>query len=112
MGNFYTHNANLKKRVESAPWATILPALEQNFSDPHELAPGNLEDAVEQIGLVLELVGELASEEIAPRAAEVDKIGARLVDGAVVYPEPMLHGFPCSARRGSWASRCRASTAA
>jgi len=93
VGNYYTQTPDLKRRVESAPWGTILPALEQNFTDSHELAPGNLEDAVEQIGMVLELVGEIASAEIAPRAAEVDRIGAKLEGGKVVYPEPMQHSF-------------------
>ena len=90
MGNFYTGTPDLRHRIETTPWERFIPALEANFIDEDELAPENLDEAVEQIGMVLELVGEMAAEEIAPRAAEVDRIGARLVDGKVVYPEPML----------------------
>jgi alkylation response protein AidB-like acyl-CoA dehydrogenase len=93
VGNFYTRTPNLRRRVESAPWAAILPPLEANFTDPHELAPASLEDAVEQIGMVLELVGELAAEEIAPHAAAIDQEGARLEKGRVVYPEAMQRCF-------------------
>jgi len=93
LANFYRDNPDLRRRIESAPWAAILPALENDFTDPHELAPKNLEDAVEQIGMVLEMTGELAAEEFAPHAAEVDRVGARLEDGKVVYPEPIRRGL-------------------
>ena len=100
MGNFYTGTPNLRQRVKSTPWAAILPGLELDFTDPHELAPRSLEEAVEQIEMVLELVGEIASTEIAPKAAEVDRIGARLKDGRVVYPQPMQDSFKLMAEAG------------
>jgi len=93
VGSFYTDNPNLRRRVDNAPWAAVLPALEQNFSSRHELAPSSLEEAVEQITMVLEMVGAMAASEIAPRAAEVDRIGARLERGRVVYPEAMRKSF-------------------
>jgi len=93
LANFYKDNADLRRRIAAAPWGALLPALEKDFTDPHELAPSSLAEAEEQIGLVLELVGELAAEEVAPFAAEVDRIGARLVDGRVEYPEPMQKQF-------------------
>ncbi|MHC4549494.1 MAG: acyl-CoA dehydrogenase family protein [Planctomycetota bacterium] len=100
MANFFKDNPDLRRRVAAAPWGAVLPALERDFADPHELAPRNLAEAVEQIGLVLEMVGELAAEEIFPHAAQVDREGARLVDGAVVYPEPMQRGFRLLAEAG------------
>jgi len=93
VANFFLDNPDLRRRIESAPWASILPALERGFTDTHELAPSSLEEAEEQIGMVLELVGELAAEEVAPFAAEVDRGGAGLVDGEVVYPEAMQRAF-------------------
>ncbi len=93
MANFYRDNADLRRRIESAPWAGILPALEKDVTDPHELAPKSLEEAVEQIGMVLDMVGALAAEEVAPHAAEVDRDGARLEEGRVVYPEPLRRAF-------------------
>ena len=100
MANFYTGNPDLRRRIETAPWAEILPPLEKNFTSTHELAPSGVEEAVEQIGMVLEMTGEMAAEEFAPHAAEVDRIGAQLVDGRVVYPEPMQRGFELMAEAG------------
>ncbi len=85
MGNFYSDTPDLVRRIESAPWGALLPALERGFSDPHELAPKSVEEGVELIGAVLDLTGQIAADEIAPRAAEVDRIGARLEEGRVVY---------------------------
>jgi len=91
--NFYRDNADLRRRIESAPWAGILPALEKDFTDPHELAPKSLEEAVDQIGMILDMIGALAAEEVAPHAAEVDHEGARLENGRVVYPAPLQRTF-------------------
>ncbi len=100
LGNFYRDTPDLRRRIGRAPWAAIIPALERDFIDRHELAPGSVEEAVEQIGMVLDMVGALSSEEIAPHAAEVDRIGARLVDGKVVYPPPMERAFRMLAEAG------------
>jgi len=91
--NFYRDNPDLRRRIAATAWPAILPALENDFTDQHEMAPASLDEAVEQIGMVLELVGEMAANEIAPHAADVDREGARLVDGEVVYPEPMRRAF-------------------
>ncbi|MHC4954012.1 MAG: acyl-CoA dehydrogenase family protein [Planctomycetota bacterium] len=100
MANFYKDTPDLRRRVESTPWAAILPGLEREFTDTHEMAPANVEEAVEQIGMVLELVGEMAANDIAPHAAAVDREGARLVDGKVVYPQAMQDAFAMLAEAG------------
>jgi hypothetical protein len=93
VANFYLSTADLRRRIKTAPWAAILPALEQDFTDPDELAPRSLEEAVELIQATLELVGEITAEQIAPHAAEVDREGARLVDGRVLYAEATRREF-------------------
>jgi alkylation response protein AidB-like acyl-CoA dehydrogenase len=100
LANFYKDNPDLRRRIATAPWAAIVPALERDFTDPDELAPASVEEAVEQIEMVLELVGEMSAEQIHPHAAEVDRIGARLVDGKVLYPEPMERGLKLLAEAG------------
>jgi hypothetical protein len=85
--NFYADNPDLRRRIASAPWSTLLPPLEEDFKDPHETAPRSLAEAVDQIETILDLVGELCGSEIAPLAAEVDRKGARLEGGRVVYAE-------------------------
>ena len=49
----------------------------------------SVEEAREANEMVLEMVGEFAAEEVAPAAEEVDRQGARLVDGEVVYADAM-----------------------
>jgi len=100
VANFYSRNPGLRRRIDATPWDAILPALEQDFSDPHEMAPSSLEEATELIGMVLELVGEMTADSIAPHAAAVDREGAKLVDGKVVYPEPMRDAFAMLAEAG------------
>ncbi|MEE8105678.1 MAG: acyl-CoA dehydrogenase family protein [Planctomycetota bacterium] len=85
MPNFFTQNLDLRRRIRNAPWNAILPALEQGFADPHELAPSSLEEALDFMDATLDLVGEICANEIAPHAAEVDREGAQLVDGEVRY---------------------------
>jgi len=98
--NYYSDNPDLRRRMDAVAWNEILPALERGFSDEHELAPASVEEAREQIEMVLEAVGRIAAEEIAPYAAEVDRIGARLVDGEVVYPAPIRRAFKLLAEAG------------
>jgi len=100
VANFFRDNPRLRQRLDATPWATILPALERGFTDTHEMAPANLEEAVETIGMVLELVGEMSADAIAPHAAAVDREGAKLVDGKVVYPEPLRESFAMLAEAG------------
>jgi len=93
VGNFYADNADLRRRLSRVPWDQLLPGLERDFSQGDLGGPSDLEEAREQIDMVLDTVGRIASDEIAPHAAEVDRQGARLVDGRVVYPEPMRRAF-------------------
>jgi alkylation response protein AidB-like acyl-CoA dehydrogenase len=98
--NFFRDNPDLRRRLDATAWEAIVPALERNFTDTDEMAPANLEDSVEQIEMVLELVGEMAADAVAPHAAEVDRVGAQLVDGKVVYPEPMQKAIEMLAEAG------------
>jgi len=53
--------------------------------DKYLEAPKDVEDAMDNYDRVLEIVGEIAGEFVAPRAAEVDIEGAQLIDGEVHY---------------------------
>ena len=100
MANFFKDNPNLRRRLERTPWEQFLPALERDFTDQSELAPSNLDEAKELITDVLETVGEICANEIAPHAAEVDRVGSRLENGEVIYPEPMQRAFKTLADAG------------
>jgi alkylation response protein AidB-like acyl-CoA dehydrogenase len=100
VANFYNDNPDLRRRIGAAAWDELLPALEGGFEGSDELAPASVEEAREQIDMVLELVGQISADEIAPDAAEVDRVGSRLVDGEVVYPEPTQRAFKLLAEAG------------
>ncbi len=83
MGNFYLDNDDLRFYVEKGiDWETIVKAVERNFTAAD--APESVEEAVDTYKEVLELLGQFAAEEVAPRSAAIDNEGTHLVDGKVV----------------------------
>lgn len=87
MPNFFTDNADMKFRLENIELDEVIRLKENDFADAgeHDYAPGNVEDAVDGYKRVLELVGGISAEYIAPRAEDVDRIGAQCEDGKVTY---------------------------
>jgi len=76
--------------LADVPWDEFVPFLEEEFSLASEGGPESLAEAREFHGAVLDLVGELAGDVVAPDAEEVDRVGARLVDGRVVLAPPTV----------------------
>ncbi len=87
MPNFFTDNEDILGFLDSAELRTIVMLQERNYAeaDRYDYAPTDYEDAMDNYQRVLEIVGELAAEFIAPRAAEVDEEEAQFHDGAVTY---------------------------
>jgi alkylation response protein AidB-like acyl-CoA dehydrogenase len=65
----------------------IVKLKEKNFEYSKEIpiAPFDLEDALDSYDKVLEIVGEICAEIIAPNAESVDQEGVRVENGRVVY---------------------------
>ncbi len=89
--SFYDDNADLRFYVEKGiDWATLLDHVEFSRAVPgaprDEEAPETVEEAVEFFVDVLRMAGELAANEVVPRAASIDRVHAELVDGEVVFP--------------------------
>jgi hypothetical protein len=87
MANFYRDNQDLQFRMKHADLRRIVELKEQNFADKdvYDTAPSTVKEAVETYESVLELVGDIAANVIAPRAAEVDREGAHFHNGEVTY---------------------------
>ncbi len=87
MANFYRDNQDLQFRMKHADLRRIVELKEQNFADKdvYDTAPSTVKEAVETYESVLELVGDIAANVIAPRAAEVDREGAHFNNGEVTY---------------------------
>jgi hypothetical protein len=83
--NFLLDNPDITFHLEHLDLDRIIRLFERDFAEaerfPH--APADLADAKDSIKRVLELVGEIAAEYLAPYAAEVDEQGVKLVDGEV-----------------------------
>lgn len=87
MSNFYTDNENLKFHLEHPLMEKIVRLKEDNFIEKelYDFAPLDYEDAIDSYNKVLEIVGEIAGETIAPNAESVDHDGPTLVNNAVQY---------------------------
>ena len=83
MANFLKDNDDLLFYVDRGfDWDSVASLTERDFT----LDGGHKsrEEALEFYRNVLEMVGELAANEIAPHAAEIDREGVRMEDGEVV----------------------------
>jgi alkylation response protein AidB-like acyl-CoA dehydrogenase len=89
MPNFFTDNADLLFQFENLNIQEQVGILEDDYAQAEQFdyAPTSYEDALDNYRRVLEMVGELTGEQIAPRAAAVDLEGNVLVDGNVHYAE-------------------------
>jgi len=87
MPNFFTDNEDILDYLNSADLSTLVMLQERGYAeaDQYDYAPTDHEDALDSYRRVLEVLGEIAGEFIAPRAADVDAEGARFEEGVVTY---------------------------
>ncbi len=102
MENFFTENPDIQWHFEHLELDEIVPAKEEDFAqaDLYEDAPSSVEDAREGYRAVLQTVGAIAAQEIAPRAAEVDEQGAQFDNGAVRYADGTRAALEILSRAG------------
>ena len=87
MSNFYTDNAALKFQLSHPLMKKIVALKERNFAekDKYDFAPRDFEDAIDNYDKVLEIIGEICAETIAPNAESVDKEGPQVINNRVKY---------------------------
>ena len=87
--NYYSENPVLKFQLSHPLMEKIVKLKENNFeyAKNEPVAPLNLEDAIDSYDKVMEIVGEICSEVIAPNAESVDMEGTRVENGRVVYAQ-------------------------
>jgi hypothetical protein len=83
MANFYRDNPDILFHMKNMDLKKVIELKEDNFADKEALA--SAEDAMDFYDSVLETVGDIAGNTIAPKAAEVDAEGAHFKDGEVTY---------------------------
>ena len=89
MANFYLDTPALKYHLNHPLMRRIVELKERNFrdKDKYDYAPVDFEDAMDSYSKVLEIVGEICGDIIAPNAESVDKEGASCGDGHAYYAE-------------------------
>jgi len=87
MANFFLDNPDILFHFKRLNLQEIVSVAEDDFAQAKQFkdAPVNYDDAKENYRKVLEVVGDLAANRIAPRAADVDHEGAQWHDGKVTY---------------------------
>ena len=94
-GNFYSDNADLQYQLERMDLEEAVEILEDGYRN-HEIYPGaprDFADAKDNYRLVLNVLGEICANHIAPRAAEADEEGVHLQDGRVRYAAATQEGL-------------------
>ncbi len=87
MANFYIDNPDLKFHLEHPLMEKIVALKERNFADKDKFdyAPMDFEDAMDSYDKVLEIVGEICGDIVAPNAESVDQEGPKIVNNEVIY---------------------------
>src|SRR3972149_721365 len=87
MSNFFKDNEDLVFQFENSHLDDIIRSREDNFTEceKYSYAPLSVDDVMDSYRRVLEVVGDIAGEFVAPRAAEVDREGSHFENGKVTY---------------------------
>lgn len=87
MANFYLDNPSLKHHLHHPLMERIVELKERGFADKdkYDYAPQDFEDAMDSYERVLEIVGEICGDIIAPNAESVDHEGPSVANGRVTY---------------------------
>ncbi|HBN06383.1 MAG TPA: acyl-CoA dehydrogenase, partial [Bacteroidales bacterium] len=87
MANFFNDNESLKFHLSHEMMKEIIQLKERNYADygKYDDAPKDYEDALDNYEKVMEIVGEITGEILAPNAESVDQEGPKIVNNEVVY---------------------------
>ncbi|WP_285822412.1 acyl-CoA dehydrogenase family protein, partial [Duncaniella freteri] len=87
--NFYTDNPDLRHHLTHPLMEKIVALKERNYTDAekYDYAPLDYADAQDSYDKVLEIVGEICGDIIAPNAEDVDHQGPSVADGRVIYAD-------------------------
>jgi hypothetical protein len=90
MANFYADNDDIRFLFRHIDLGAIAELQEDGFkfAKDYDYAPADVQEAVANYEMVLESLGKLSGEFIAPRAEDVDRQGNTLnEDGTVSYAQ-------------------------
>lgn len=87
MANFYKDTPQLTYHLRHPLMKRIVELKERNYQEAKEFdyAPQNFDDAIDSYEAVLDIVGDLCGNQLAPNAQDIDKIGPTLKEGRAFY---------------------------
>lgn len=103
MRNYFTDNDQIQFLFNHLNIGEVVSIMEDGFrfAGQFDHAPADEQEAIERYRGILNRVGQLAAEVIAPTATETDEIGNRLnPDGSVTYPPGIVRAIDELAREG------------
>ncbi|MDR1878463.1 MAG: acyl-CoA dehydrogenase family protein [Bacteroidales bacterium] len=89
MANYFLDNEHLKFHLNHPLMKRIVAMKENDYqeSEQYDTAPVDFEDAMDTYEQVLEIIGEICADIIAPNAESVDEEGPQLVCNEVIYAQ-------------------------
>ena len=102
MADFFTDNKDLKFHLHHPLMKKIVTLKENNFAekDLFEFAPRDFEDAMDNYQKILEIVGEICADVVAPNAESVDRDGPKLVNNEVIYADGTIQNLEVLKKAG------------
>jgi 3-(methylthio)propanoyl-CoA dehydrogenase len=103
MDNFYKDNPSLKFHLHHPMMEKIVKVERRNNfadKDQYDYAFQDFEDALDSYDKVLEIVGEICGETIAPNAESVDHDGPQLINNEVFMPKELQENHDTLTKAG------------
>ena len=102
MANFYNDNPDLRHHLTHPLMRKIVELKERNFTEAEKFdyAPLDFDDAMDNYEKVLEVVGEICGDVIAPNAEDVDHQGASCSDGRAHYADGTVRNLEACRQAG------------
>jgi alkylation response protein AidB-like acyl-CoA dehydrogenase len=102
MANFFTDNRDLRFHLTHPAMEKIVRLKEMDYRDRehYDYAPCDFEDAMDNYDRVLEIIGAICADVIAPNAADVDHEGPTVADGHVTYARGTQENHEALTRAG------------
>ena len=101
MANFYRDNDDIQFILRHIDLAPLVDYMEEGFrfADEFDYAPATTEEAVQNYDLVLDSLGQLSGDFIAPRSEDIDRQGNTLnPDGTVTYAKGIAESLDALAK--------------
>ncbi len=100
--NYYSNNPALKFQLTHPLMQKIVTLKEQNFADKdkYDYASRDFEDAIDNYNRILEIIGEICGDIIAPNAESVDHEGPKVENNRIVYARGTQENHEALAQAG------------